>query len=343
MRKSKKSLLKSYLISAITAFFLLTGIIFSTGLILNFCFASPDENESYPRISESSGSRGVFRSLFSSQSSKPSKMFRFEVKAGERMKDLMKKLVKMGFTTEESFRRSALMIDPPDLSFPLPWINKSGLQEDISRLEGLITPGVYLFSLKEFSTTEEVNRGSSKTFNYAYYILDELVKEGITRFEKINYNGWLKPYQEVILASIVQKEAVSSGEYGLIASVFYNRIKKGMPLASCPAVEYALGYHRPFLTFNDISIDSPYNLYILKGLPPTPICFFTDEALKAVQNPPSSSYYYFVYDWTCDKLLFSRSYKKHLENVKSARSNYSKKYGKNSLYRVYPDLFYENP
>jgi len=259
------------------------------------------------------------------------------------MRDLMHKLVQEGITTEPSFREAALRIDSEDFPFPMPQMNNPLMLEDISRLEGLITPGVYLFSTREFSIPEHAEEDSSIGFYQAYYILKAMIKAGVNRFEQLNSPGRLEPFQNIILASIVQKEAVSSGEYGLVASVFYNRMKKGMPLASCPAVEYALGYHRPFLTYRDISIESPYNLYENKGLTPTPICFFTDEALEAVQNPPQSSYYYFVYDWSRDKLLFAKTYDQHLKNVKTARTNYTEKFGKNSLYRIYRGVFYENP
>jgi len=100
----------------------------------------------------------------------------------------------------------------------------------------------------------------------------------------------LTPYQQLILASIVEKEDIAGKNYDLVASVFLNRLTWGDCLASCPTVEYALGYHRAFLTRYDISIPSPYNVYLRKGLPPTPICFFSDRALQAVRNARQSTY-----------------------------------------------------
>jgi UPF0755 protein len=140
---------------------------------------------------------------------------------------------------------------------------------------------------------------------------------------------------------MVEKEAVANRDYGRVASVFYNRMEGGSRLASCPAVEYTLGYHRPFLTRDDIMIDSPYNVYLRRGLPPTPICFFSDEALAAVKNPPESDLYYFVYDWTRAQLYFAESYQTHLENANRARANYIKKFGKESLHKIYYNKFYE--
>jgi UPF0755 protein len=69
----------------------------------------------------------------------------------------------------------------------------------------------------------------------------------------------------------VEKESVKKENFEEVASVFFNRMRTGQTLGSCPTVEYALGYHRPFLLESDVRIQSPYNVYRNKGLPPTPI------------------------------------------------------------------------
>ena len=78
--------------------------------------------------------------------------------------------------------------------------------------------------------------------------------------------------QEVVnLASIVEKEAVIDEDRPIIASVFYNRLEIGMPLQSDATLQYIFETRKKSITYNDLKIDSPYNTYIKKGLPPTPI------------------------------------------------------------------------
>jgi UPF0755 protein len=115
-----------------------------------------------------------------------------------------------------------------------------------------------------------------------------------------------------------------------------------MRLCSCPALEYALGYHRPFLTIEDLKLDSPYNLYKYPGLPPTPICFFSDAALEAVRTPPDTRWLFFVFDWTGNELKFAEDWADHRRNVEEARARYERKFGKKGLYEKYPGRYYED-
>jgi len=126
----------------------------------------------------------------------------------------------------------------------------------------------------------------------------------------------------------------------MVASVFFNRLAEQMHLSSCPTLEYALGYHRPFLTRKDLGLDSPYNTYRYTGLPPTPIAFFSPEALAAVQHPALSDYLFFVFDWTKPRLLFARTPPEHERQAQQAEEEYARKYGLAELHRKYPGLFY---
>jgi UPF0755 protein len=126
-----------------------------------------------------------------------------------------------------------------------------------------------------------------------------------------------------------------------VASVFLNRLAAGMRLGSCPSLEYSLGYHRPFLLNRDIAVDTPYNTYLHPGLPPTPICFFSDRALASLVHPVSTGYYFFVLDWAERKIYFARTYAEHLGNVKRARQDFVRRYGARSLFRKQPGKYYE--
>jgi len=98
----------------------------------------------------------------------------------------------------------------------------------------------------------------------------------------------------VIMASIVEREAYLDSERRVVASVFWNRLHKGMALESCATVEYALPEHKENLTYADLRISSPYNTYLNQGLPPGPICSPGKASLSAAANPAKTDYLYFV-------------------------------------------------
>ena len=102
----------------------------------------------------------------------------------------------------------------------------------------------------------------------------------------------------MILASIIEKETGVSEERGLVASVFANRLRKGMRLQTDPTVIYALTggkaeLGRP-LTRKDLELDNPYNTYRYYGLPPSPICNPGKASLYAAAHPELTDYLYFV-------------------------------------------------
>lgn len=195
----------------------------------------------------------------------------------------------------------------------------------LKKFEGAFRPGYYTFSYK--TSLEK-------------FVLD-LLEVSNKRYLSYPQNN-LNIRDAIILASIVEKEAVSNRDYKKIARVFLNRLKKNEPLGSCPTVEYALGFHRPFLLYKDLKMDSPYNVYKRKGLPPTAIAFFSKKALDAVFFPVQSQDYFFVYDWTTGNLHFTPGYQTHKKNANRARKNFIKKYGKKVMYQPFYDKFYEN-
>ena len=103
------------------------------------------------------------------------------------------------------------------------------------------------------------------------------------------------PDQALVIASIVEKETGKAVDRPLIASVFVNRLRKGMRLQSDPTVIYGIGTKFDGdLRKRDLEADSPYNTYTRDGLPPTPIALPSQASIDAVLNPPPTDYLYFV-------------------------------------------------
>jgi UPF0755 protein len=126
------------------------------------------------------------------------------------------------------------------------------------------------------------------------------------------------PEEAVTLASIVEKETALANERPLIASVFMNRLKKGMRLQSDPTIIYGIvggkGKLDRALTKTDITTPTPYNTYTINGLPPGPIANPGRAALEAVVNPPDTNYLYFVADGTGGH-AFASTLEEHNRNV----------------------------
>ncbi|MGB6129881.1 MAG: endolytic transglycosylase MltG [Psychrilyobacter sp.] len=148
-------------------------------------------------------------------------------------------------------------------------------------------------------------------------ILGEFLKQfpvekyGKTEKDKLDF------YKKLILASIIEREAVVDIEKPIIASVFYNRIKKGMRLESDATVNYIFGYEKRRIYYKDLKRESPYNTYRNHGLPPTPIGSPGSVAIKASLNPASTGYYFFVatYDGT-NTHHFTKTYREHVNYQK---------------------------
>ncbi len=130
------------------------------------------------------------------------------------------------------------------------------------------------------------------------------------------------PAEAVTLASIIEKETGVDGERDLVASVFVNRLRRGMPLQSDPTVIYALTEGREplgrTLFRSDWTVDHPYNTYRISGLPPGPIANPGLDSLRAALNPADSDYLYFVADGSGGH-AFARTLDEHNRNVAAWR------------------------
>ncbi len=132
----------------------------------------------------------------------------------------------------------------------------------------------------------------------------DILKQAYALMEKRLAEAWEKrapdlpyrdPYEALILASIVEKEAALDEERPLIAGVFVRRLKLGIPLQADPTVIYGLGegFKGP-LTRRHLRVDTPYNTYLHRGLPPTPIAMPGEASLQAALHPAAGDALYFV-------------------------------------------------
>ena len=131
-----------------------------------------------------------------------------------------------------------------------------------------------------------------------------------------------EPEQAVTLASIVEKETARQDEYPMVASVYVNRLRKGMPLQADPTVIYALTKGGSdlgrALTRKDLQTDDAYNTYDRAGLPPGPIALPGKLALEATVHPAKTDYLYFVADGTGGH-AFAATLAEHNRNVRKWR------------------------
>jgi len=101
--------------------------------------------------------------------------------------------------------------------------------------------------------------------------------------------------QVVTLASLIEREAKADDERPLMAGVYYNRLRLGMPLEVDATIEYTFPQHKTEITYADLAVDSPYNTYKHAGLPPTPIANPGRPSLWAAFHPQPSQFLYYVY------------------------------------------------
>ena len=147
---------------------------------------------------------------------------------------------------------------------------------------------------------------------------DNFAKVDMTRALKAN----LTPYDVVIIASMIDREALVPAERPLVAAVIWNRLRIDMLLQIDATIQYALGKTKPVLTYDDLKIDSPYNTYKRPGLPPTPISNPGLAALQAAAAPANVDFLYYVArNDGSGRHYFSKAYAQFLVDQQKAQAN----------------------
>jgi len=159
------------------------------------------------------------------------------------------------------------------------FIKKLGFNLD--SLEGYLFPDTYTLT-RDTVTEEGLVAMMTKRFLEIWRTIAPVLPEGLTR------------QQVIILASIVEKETGKPDERPLIAKVFLNRLERNMRLQADPTVIYGLDDFDGDLTRGDLQMETPYNTYVIQGLPPGPVCNPGRDSIQAVLHPADVPYLYFV-------------------------------------------------
>ncbi|MBU0529089.1 endolytic transglycosylase MltG [bacterium] len=161
------------------------------------------------------------------------------------------------------------------------FINELGI--DAKSLEGYLFPDTYLF-LESENDPKEILKQIVAEF-------DEVFNDNLSESAK---RIGLSVNEVLTLASIIEGEAIFDSERTIISGVYHNRLKKRMLLQADPTIQYIIKDGPRRLRFSDLKIDSPYNTYLYKGLPPGPIGNPGKASIMAALNPDDNNYLFFV-------------------------------------------------
>lgn len=212
-------------------------------------------------------------------------------------------------TKQDIIRKLSSQLEPDSNSWSMFFADTQFLQKyqiDSNQIQALFIPNTYYFY---WNTTP--NNVMEKLASYKIKFWNE------TRMEQAKQLN-LSPMQIIIIASIVDEETNKNDEKPKIASVYLNRFRKGMKLGADPTVKFAVGDFslRRILNIH-LKKESPYNTYLVSGLPPGPICTPSESSINAVLKNEKTDYLFF-----CAKEDFSgyhnfaNTYQEHLANAK---------------------------
>ncbi|MBQ9988694.1 MAG: endolytic transglycosylase MltG [Clostridia bacterium] len=230
---------------------------------------------------------------------------------GGSVETLAKSLVNLGLIDKEQTFIDAMKDPTPYQAYA--FLEEAVKTKDnrIVAMEGYLFPDTYLV--------------------YKNASIEQIVSKFLVRFNQIYSDDYAKRAaklglsldQVITMASIVQKEA-KTDDFKKVAAVFHNRLKEKMTLGSDVTVQYVLNNNKMNLTNEDIAVDSPYNTYRYKGLPPGPICNPGKEAIEAVLWPDEqyiedNVLYFCLTDPETGVLVFAKTLEEHQRNVDKYR------------------------
>ena len=184
-------------------------------------------------------------------------------------------------------------------------------------LEGYLYPAIY-----DLSDNETVESLITK--------MVKLTNEKVVPLYQKNNKSWkingqqmqISIHDYITMASILEKESTKSDENKLIASVFLNRLAQGMKLQTDPSANYAADKLTGAPTQAELTLNSPYNTYVVVGLPPGPISSVGSASYEALNNAENTDYLYFLHATKDGKAYFSKTYLEHEELAKQHIEGY---------------------
>lgn len=210
---------------------------------------------------------------------------KFTIKEGAQLVEIADVIAKeMNWNTEDVVRQlnDKAFIQTLQKKYPVLLTDKIFDPNIKYPLEGYLYPATYSFYKKDVTLEEVVTPMLEKT--------NQLIIENEQKMKEKQ----LDVHQLLTLSSLIEEEATGYTDRAKISSVFYNRLAKGMPLQTDPTVLYALGKHKERVLYEDLKVDSPYNTYVIKGLPVGPIANSGKESIQAALEPAQTDYYYFL-------------------------------------------------
>ncbi len=170
------------------------------------------------------------------------------------------------------------------------------------------------FGFEDFKIEDKSLEGY--LFPDTYFVPTNISPESMIKIMRENFDKKTTPEMRtneiVTMASLLEKEAALEKNRKLISGILWKRIEVGMPLQVDAVFPYIMNKHSLQLTFDDLKIDSPYNTYLYKGLPPGPIANPGLRSLEAALNPIESKYWFYLSDKKGD-IHYSTTYDEHLD------------------------------
>ena len=219
---------------------------------------------------------------------------------GSSLRSIKRKFIKLGLFDEESwqFAYNEKFLDTLGINAP--------------SLEGYLFPDTYNFSK---GTEPKI------VFKIMVQRLREVIDDTlIARAVELG----MTENQVLTLASIIEKEAMFDSERPLISAVYHNRLKKNMKLQADPTVMYGVKTRRKRIRYRDLRRKTPYNTYVIRGLPPGPIASAGIKSIEAALNPADADYLFFV-SKNNGTHYFSTNGKDHVKAVAFYQQNGNKK------------------
>jgi UPF0755 protein len=184
-------------------------------------------------------------------------------------------------------------------------VNKYSFLKELpigSSLEGYLFPDTYYFS-KQASAEDIIGKMLD---NYSVKVFDMIKSDLISQKKQL--------FEIMTMGSIIEGEVRNNDDRKIVSGLFWNRISIGMPLQSDATLEYALGTKKTQHSIAETKINSPYNSYQNKGLPPGPVSNPGIASILAALNPSPTEFVYFLSDPKTGQTIFAKTFEQHIAN-----------------------------